>query len=140
MFQSHSNFLPLFSITFPCSYLIAYHLVPSGSSPFSIAHFTARTFRAFPCRLTYSIPASFLHFDNRCSTISLYSPQNWHLSSFTNPLIFFHALVSIICSCSANIIIIIVIVVVVVVVVVLVVVIIIIIFPGYHFAAFVLKV
>ena len=101
--QSQNSFSQLFSITFLCSHLISYHLVPSGSSPLSIAHFTARTFRALSCGLTYSVPANFLHPDNRCCTVSLYSPHNRHLSSFTNPLIFFHALVWIICSCSANI-------------------------------------
>ena len=64
---SHSqyNFTPSFSITFPGSQFTAYHFVSSGSNRFSIAYFTASTFRVLSCRLTYSDPASFLHPD-RC--------------------------------------------------------------------------
>ena len=53
-------------------------------------------------RLTYSVPTSFLHRCRRWCTISLCPPQNLDLLSFTNPLIFFHALVSIIYFCNLN--------------------------------------
>ena len=80
-----------------------YITVSLGSRPFFVVHFTANIFKVLLCRLTYSVPASFLHPDKRLCTVSLCSPHNLHLSHSTNPLIFFHALVSTICSCNTNI-------------------------------------
>ena len=101
--QSQNNFFPSFSITFPRYHFSTYRFVPSGSSLFSIAHFTASTVKALSCRLTFSDLANFLHPDRTCWAISLYPPQSRHLPSSTKPLIFSHALVSIFCSCCANI-------------------------------------
>ena len=74
--QSHNNFFPLFSITFPLSHLSVYHFVPSGNNPLSIAHCTANTFNALSCVLTYSDPAIVLHPASRCWTVSLDSTQS----------------------------------------------------------------
>ena len=93
----------LFQSLFLHSKFVVYHFVSLGSRSFSVAHFTANTFKVLLCRLTYSVPASFLHPDKRWCTVSLCSPHNLHLSHSTNPLIFFHALVSTICSCNTNI-------------------------------------
>ena len=101
--QSQNSFCPFLSSTVPRCHLTVYHFVSSGSTPFSIAHFTANTFRALSWRFRYSVPASFLHPDRRCWTVSLCSPHSRQLSSSTNPLIFFQAFVSIICSWSAKI-------------------------------------
>ena len=101
--QSQKSFFLSFSITFPRSQFVVYHYLSSGSSPFSTVHFTANTFKVLLCRLIYSVPTSFLYLDRRWCTVSLCSPHNLHLSHSTNPLILFHALVSIICSCNANI-------------------------------------
>ena len=54
------------------------------------------TFSKYCCCLTYSVPSSFLHPGRRWCTVSLCYPHILHLSHTTNPLIFFHALVSII--------------------------------------------
>ena len=91
--QSQDSLVPLFSIAFALSHLAAYHFVSLGSSPFSIGHFTASTFRALSWCLTYSAPASSLHQESRCWTVSLCSQHKRHLSSSTNRLIFFRALV-----------------------------------------------
>ena len=103
MFPVPEEFLSVFFNHFLAFPVVVYHFVSSGSSLFSIAYFTASTFKVFLCRLTYSLPTSFLHPDKRWCTVSLCSPQNLHLSHSTNPPIFFHALVSTICSCNANI-------------------------------------
>ena len=101
--QSQKSFFPSFSIAFPCCQFIVYHFVSSGSSPLSIAQFTANTFKALLCRLTYSVPTSCLHPDKRWCTVSLCSAHNLHLLHSTYPLIFFHAVVSTICSiCSCD--------------------------------------
>ena len=55
------------------------------------------------CRCTYSVPTKFLHADRRWSVVSLWSLHYLHLSHSTNPRIFFHVLISIICSCNAKI-------------------------------------
>ena len=101
--QSKKSFFPSFSITFPCSQFVVYHFVSLGSSPFYTSHFTANTFKVLLCRLQYSVPTSFFHPDRRWCTVSLRSTHNVHFSHATNPLIFFHTLVPIICSCNANI-------------------------------------
>ena len=74
-----------------------------SNSAFSTAHFTGNTFKVLLCRLTYSVPTSFLHPGRRWCTVSLLSSQNLYFPHSSNPLIFFHALVSIICSCNVNI-------------------------------------
>ena len=101
MFLFPEGFLSIFSITFLRPQFVVYHFVSSVSSPFSIAHFIANTFKELLCRLTYSAPTSFLHPDKRWCIVSLCSPHNLHLSHSTNPLIFFHALFP--CFCNANI-------------------------------------
>ena len=53
---------PSVSIPFPRSQFVVYHSGSSGSSAFSIVHFFANTFKVLLCRLTYSVPSSFLHF------------------------------------------------------------------------------
>ena len=100
--QSQKIFFPSFSITFPSSQFVVYHFASSGNSPFSTAHFTINTFKLLLCRLTYYVPTDYLHSGRRWWTVSLCSPHNLHLSYSTNPLIFFHTLVSIICSSNAN--------------------------------------
>ena len=100
---SQKSFFPSFLTTFPRSQFVVCHFVSSGSSPFSTAHFTANTFTLLLCRLTCCVPTSVLHPDRRRCTVSLCSPPYLHLSHSSNPLIFFHALVSIICSGNANI-------------------------------------
>ena len=74
-----------------------------SNSAFSTAHFTGNTFKVLLCRLTYSVPTSFLHPGRRWCTVSLLSSHNLYFPHSSNPLIFFHALVSIICSCNVNI-------------------------------------
>ena len=81
---------------------VVYRFVFSGSSPFSTAHFTAITFKLLLCCLIYSFTTSLFHPDRRLCTASLCSPHNLHLSHSIYPLIFYHALASIICSCNAN--------------------------------------
>ena len=88
MFPVPEDFLSIFSINFPRSQFVVYHFVSLGSRPFSVAHFTANTFKVLLCRLTYSVPASFLHPDKRGCTVSLCSPHNLYLSHSTNPLFF----------------------------------------------------
>ena len=100
MFPVPEEFFPSFSITLSRSQFFVYHFVSLGSSPFSLAHFTANTFKVLLCRVTYYVPTSFLNPDKR--TVSLCSPHNLHLSHSTNPLIFVHALVSTICFCNTN--------------------------------------
>ena len=102
MFPVPEEFFPSFSITFSRSQFVVYHFVSLGSSPLSIAHFTANTFKVLLCRVTYYVPTSFLNPDKRWCTVSLCSPHNLHLSHSTNHLIFVHALVSTICSCNTN--------------------------------------
>ena len=87
----------------PCSYTINFKYTLYIVQFRIQAHFTANTFKILLNRVTYSDPSSFLHPDRRWCTDSLCSPHNLHLSHSTDPLIFFHVLVSIICSRSENI-------------------------------------
>ena len=64
-----------------------------------IAHRTANTFSALLCHRTYSVLANFFQPAKRCCTVPFCFRHNRHLFS---PLIFFHAIVSTICSCMLN--------------------------------------
>ena len=95
------KFLSIFFNHF--STFVVYNFVSSRSSPFSASHFTAHNLKVLMNHFTYSDPSSFSQPDRRCCNVSLCYPFNLHLSRSTNPLILFHVLFSIICSCNANI-------------------------------------
>ena len=97
------EFLSIFFNLFELFLFIVYNFVSSRSSPFSTSHFTANNFKILLNCFTYSDPSSFLQPDRKWCTVSLWSPHNLNLSHSTNPLIFFHVLVSIIYFCNANI-------------------------------------
>ena len=102
-FQSQKISFPSFSSTFPLLQFVVYHFVSSGTSQFTTTHFIANTFKVLLCRLVYSVTTSFLYPYGSWCTVSLCEPHNLHWSHSTNALIVFHALISIICSCNANI-------------------------------------
>ena len=65
----------------------------------SHAHWTAITFNALSWCFTFPIPANFWHPARRCWSVSLYLLHNLNCSWSIILLIFFHLIVSTICSC-----------------------------------------
>ena len=101
--QSQISFFPSFSITFQRFLFVVCNFVSSRSSSFSASHFTTNNLKVLMNDFIHSDPFSFLQTDRRWCNVSLCYPYNLHLSHSANPLILFHVLVSIICSCNANI-------------------------------------
>ena len=91
-------------INFLHSQVVVYHCVSSGSSLVSTAHFTVLFFQIIV--VSFDILYSYQPFVPKQEVVHcffvLFTYCNLHLSSSTDPLIFFHVLVSIICSCDAN--------------------------------------
>ena len=95
-----------FSLDVPSPRRVSFHLFQSllhVPSPFSTAYFTVVNTQSIA--VSFDILCSYqpLHLDMRWCTVSLCCPCNLHLSHSTKPLIFLHALVSIIFPCNANI-------------------------------------